>query len=88
MTMLTESAFGHPLADLAQRLTARRRHARIRRGLRRLQDLDAATLRDIGVERYEVDAALRLPLHLNPSVELHRMAALRRANDARARLRR
>ncbi len=51
---------------------------RRRRKLLRLSDLDNHILYDIGIEREEINEALRLPLDLNPLYELDRRARLRR----------
>ena len=69
---------GHPLFALADSLTARVRQYRRRRGMKRLLDLDAATLDDIGVTRGEIDIALRQPLSVDAATELRRMSLERR----------
>jgi len=56
---------------------------RRRRRLVRLADLDDRILYDIGIEREEINEALRLPLDLNPLYELDRRARLRRSRGQR-----
>ena len=50
-----------------------------RRHVRRMRDLDARTLSDIGVTRADVDWALSLPWTRKAGVELQYVARLRRA---------
>ena len=69
---------GHPLIALADSLAARVRQYRRRRGMKRLLELDAATLHDIGVTRGEVEIALQQPLAVDAATELHRMSLERR----------
>ncbi len=56
---------------------------RRRRKLVRLSELDDRILYDIGIERGEIDEAMRLPLALNPLYELDRRARLRRTRGLR-----
>ena len=48
-----------------------------RRTLRKLRELDDYLLRDIGLTRDEVSAALRLPLSIDPVAELDRRTRAR-----------
>jgi uncharacterized protein YjiS (DUF1127 family) len=68
-----------PFAALARYVT----NWRNRRKLYRLGDLDDHLLADIGIERGEIEEALRLPLTLNPLYELDRRAHLRRTRGQR-----
>ena len=72
------AATGHPLFDLAHRLSERLRHAHRRKGFKRLLDLDDHMLDDIGVLRHEVEHASRLPLSVNAATELRRISLERR----------
>jgi uncharacterized protein YjiS (DUF1127 family) len=56
---------------------------RRRRKLARLAELDDRILADIGIERDEIDEAVRLSLSLNPLHELDRRARLRRTRGQR-----
>lgn len=49
-----------------------------RRALKQVHDLDDHILKDIGVERAEVEDALNLPLAYDPIFELHRRVNARR----------
>lgn len=69
---------GHPLFDLADRLSERLRQATRRKGLKRLLDLDDHMLEDIGVLRHEVEHAVGLPLSINAATELRRISLERR----------
>lgn len=66
-------------ASLYTRMIALGRAWMRRRHYMRLYDLDDHLLDDIGVTRGEVQIAAGLPLSENASVELHRMAYLRRS---------
>jgi len=68
-----------PFAALARYFTNWRR----RRKLYRISDLDDHLLEDIGLQRLEVEEALRLPLGLDPIWELDRRAHLRRTRGRR-----
>ena len=74
----TNTHTGHPINDLATRLTDRVRQMRRRRGLRKLLDMDDHTLNDIGVTRGEVQIATNLPLSVDAATELRRMSLQRR----------
>jgi len=54
---------------------------RRRRKLAQLSNLDERILYDIGIERSEINEAMRLPLDLNPLYELDRRARLRRTRQ-------
>ncbi|MEQ9042088.1 MAG: DUF1127 domain-containing protein [Silicimonas sp.] len=69
---------GHPLFDLANRVSERLLKARRRKGFNRLLDLDDHILDDIGVLRHEVEHASRLPLSVDAATELRRMSLERR----------
>ena len=71
-------SMGHPLLALADSLTARVTQYRRRRKMKRLLDLDAATLKDIGVTAGEVHIALNQPLSVDAATELRRMSLERR----------
>lgn len=71
-------SMGHPLFALADNLTTRIKQFRCRQNMKRLLDLDAATLKDIGVTRGEVEIALGHPLSVDAATELRRMSLERR----------
>ncbi len=77
---------GNPLFALARSLSDLRRHARHRRTVKRLLDLDDRILHDIGVTRDEARHAANQPLAVDPLMELHR-STLARRNRERMRLR-
>ncbi|QMU59267.1 MAG: DUF1127 domain-containing protein [Boseongicola sp.] len=62
---------GHPIADLSRRLTERVRQRRLRRGLKKIAELDAHILHDIGVTRQEAQRISGLPLSVDASTELY-----------------
>ncbi len=69
---------GHPIADLSNRLAERIGLRRKRKGFLRLLDLDDHMLKDIGVTRWEVEQASRLPFWADAGTELRRMSLERR----------
>ena len=50
-----------------------------RQKFKKLLDLDDRMLDDMGVHRFEVERAARLPLSVDAGVELHRMSLERRS---------
>lgn len=72
------TATGHPLFNLANRLSDRLLQARRRKRFNRLLDLDDHMLDDIGVTRHEVEYAARLPHGVNAATELRRISLERR----------
>ena len=84
---MREHVLNHSLAlDETWSFAALRRYFanwRRRRKLLRLSELDDHILYDIGIERGEIDDAVRLSLSLNPAYELERRARLRRTRGQR-----
>lgn len=54
-------------------LERRRQHVEQRNAYRHLLTLDDATLRDIGVTRYDVEIMDRLPIHENAALHLREL---------------
>lgn len=77
-TTHSSTVAGHPIHDLADKLTQRLRQIRRRWGFKNLLDLDDHMLDDIGVQRHEVEYASRLPLSVNAATELRRISLERR----------
>lgn len=69
---------GHPIHALSNSLLARLRQLGRRRKMKRLLDLDAHMLKDIGVTHAEVEIAVNMPLSVDAATELRRMSLERK----------
>ena len=69
---------GHPLAQLADALATRIAARKERKSLRKLLDLDAHMLRDIGLTESDVAETLNQPLSIDAATELHRISLTNR----------
>lgn len=67
-----------PLLTLGRGISQRMAALQKRRNFKSLLDLDDRMLSDMGVHRYEVDYASRLPLSVDAATELRRISLERR----------